>query len=153
MIRIYRYVTASHIFNIPFTRMERRWEGRGGWIIAGGGNFHFQLRYSERFNNFTGGPWNIEEIRRSRRSPPVSVSMLNSVKLITRDIWSKLELARCCPPCLLPPKTRKQGFSVQGEREMEGGSWETGVQVVAATPLPLPRSLARLYYGRVAASN
>lgn len=50
-----------------------------------------------------------------------------------------------------PPKTRKQGFSVQGEREMEGGSWETGVQVVAATSLPLPRS--RLYYGRVAASN
>lgn len=57
---------------------------------------------------------------------------------------------------LLPPspspQTRKQGFCTVGE--MAGGSWETGVQVVAATRFsPPPRSLARLYYGRVAASN
>lgn len=137
MIRIYRYVTASHIFNIPFTRMERRWEGRGGWIIAGGGNFHFQLRYSERFNNFTGGPWNIEEIRRSRRSPPVSVSMLNSVKLITRDIWSKLELARCCPPCLLLSKTRKQGTGGEGDGGRKLGNWCTSRSCDFPPPPPV----------------
>lgn len=84
-------VATSHIFNIPFARVKGRGEDEGELSRVergeGGEKFHFQLRYRERFNNFTAGAVkyrrNSQDADAFHRFPPV-----NSVKLITR-IWSK----------------------------------------------------------------
>lgn len=56
----------GHVFNIPFTRMREGRRRRGE--LSREENFHFQLRYSERFDNFTG----TVKYRRNSQEPTLA---------------------------------------------------------------------------------